>query len=652
MKKFIICFLAAAFVLLLSCAAAEQSSTLLVYMCGTDMQDAALEDLYEIADVDNGDAVNVVILAGGASYWDLEDLRGNTLNYMAIRDGYIEDEDNWGYASMGNPDTLVRFIKHGISEYPADRYIVILWDHGAGAAGGLCFDETADDDGLTVVEIDEALKSLQQSVPGFHINIFGCDACMMASYELAVVLSRYPVDYFVGSQELEPYTGWYYTGWLEMLADDPAMSDEDLCKAIVDTFMEDGLANEPDDYLTLSAVSLAHIPALQDSMERFAAVLSGQLEGGNMSAVRRGRSRLYTFGEFDDGSWDMVDLGAALDVFAQFDPENAAEAKKCLSKAVITSCQTDNLDTCSGLSVLIPQDITDEFNEYKDGFNISGIIPNWIGFINGYAALLQGGSYHFTATQTAPISVGSGFSESFISVYANPFGLWTWNDEAESYEETAAEEVTVTDSDQGFTAVLQQEDLAYLDYVEGTFLIDISDEEMECYVDLGSLQNNLINWQTGTVCSLFDGSWPTLDGQIVTMYDQTSNQHSRRSLIPVKLNGQYTYLVVEFPAGSTEGRIIGANAGYDDNGLPIRSVTKLKAGDEIIPVYTMYYAEDDEAELEETEFEGDPIVWKDGMTVIYEDLSDEDEPMIMLFCFTFYDIFGNDNMSEMIEFEI
>ena len=120
----------------------------------------------------------------------------------------------------------------------------------------------------------------------------------------------------------------------------------------------------------------------------------------------------------------------------------------------------------------------------------------------------------------------------------------------------------------------------------------------------------------------------------------------------MKLNGEYTYLVVVFPAGSTEGRIIGANAGYDENGLPIRHTTKLNPGDKIVPVYTMYYETEDMDDLEETEFEGDEIIWQDGMTVTYEDLSDETESTEMLFCFIFNDIFGEDSMSEMIAFEL
>ncbi len=655
MKKLLLPVMILLFVLCLNSGlAANKTTTLLVYMCGTDLQEDACEDLYEMADIEAGDSINIVVLAGGASSWDLEDLEGGKLNFMVIRDGYIEELEDWGSGSMGEAKTLAGFLEYGLTEYPADRTVAVLWDHGAGSEGGICFDETANDDGLTIVEIDKALQSLQKSVPGFHIDIFGCDACMMATYEMAAMLSGYSIDYFVASEELEPGTGWYYTGWLEYLANDPAISDEDLCGAIAETFMDAALNDEPDEYLTLSAVSLADIKALQDSMESFASVMSGQLQSGNLSAVTRGRSRLYTFGSFDDGSWDMVDRGAALDAFAQFDPQNAAEAKKHLSKAVLFSLQTENLPECSGLSILIPQDTTHEFDEYRDGINLTDVIPNWIGFVNEYVTRLisGGGSYQISPSGACQISTDTWFDQPFISAYSSPYGSWSWDDETGDYSESDEPEIMITDTAQGFTATLTADDLAYLDYVEGMLLMDVSDSEMEGYVDLGSTRNNLINWQTGTVVSLFDGTRPTFGGQLVPMYDQTSNENSRRSLIPVKLNGQYTYLVVVFPAGSTEGRIVGANAGYDDNGLPIRNVTKLKPGDEIIPVYTMYYDTDDKDDLEEMEFDGDPIVWQDGMTVVYEDLYDDEEPTTMLFSFTFYNIFGEDTMSEFIEFEI
>ena len=652
MKK-IICALAVLLVLCLGCAlAAAETTTVLVYMCGTDLQEDACEDLIEMAEADPSDDINIVVLAGGAKEWSLDLLKGNTRNLLSFQSEDDEVED-WGRKSMGSPESLKEFLEYGLKEFPADRMIVILWNHGAGSEGGVCFDETANDDGLTVVELNKVLGSL--NVPDWHIDIFGCDACMMGTYEMAAMLSHYDIDYYVASEELEPGTGWYYTGWLQDLKNDPSISDEDLCGSIIENYMEAGLANTPDDYLTLSAVKLSEVGALEKSMEKFADVMSGELEGGNLSAVRRGRSRMYTFGSFDDGSWDMVDLGAVLDAYSQFDSATATEAKRCLSKAVILSKQTDNLDTVCGMSILLPQDTTESWDEYEAGFALTDVIPNWVSFVSKYVDQLTGGSYSCSATGTCQFGSGYEWEE---EEYFVPFswydGCLFWDDEEECYgNEIEIEAYSLADDDEGFTVQLSQEDLANLDYVEGMLMMDLSENENEiCYVDFGTMQNNLIDWKTGTVVSLYDGTWPIFGGQPVPLYDQSVNENSRRSLIPVQLNGEYTYLVVVFPADSNEGRIIGANAGYDANGLPIRNVTKLQPGDKIKPVYTMYYEEEGKEDLQESEYLGEEITWQDGMTVTYEDLSDEDDPVQMMFCFDIYDIFGEDTLSDIIAFEL
>ena len=630
--------------------AEEQNTTVLVYLCGTDLQEDACMDLVEMAEVEARDAINLVVLAGGANSWEFEELQGGSRTVAVIRDGYFESLEDWGRGSMGSPDTLEAFLRYGLTEYPADRTVVILWNHGAGSEGGVCFDETADDDSLTVSEIHDVLSGLQASLPDFHINIFGCDACMMATYEMAAMLSSFDLDYYVASEELEPGTGWYYTDWMDMLKNDPGVSDEEICRTIVDSYMEQGLQDSPDSCLTLSAVDLSAIRKLKPCMERFATVISDQVEGGNLSMVRRGRSRLYTFGSFVDASWDMVDLGAMLDTYAQFDPSLAAEARSLLRQAVLCNAQTDNLDPCSGLSILLPQDTADTFDEYRDGLDLTGIIPNWVSFVNDYAGVLTSGHYQFTASQVCPVSSSEEVEGSFTP--SSFFSSLLWNDETGDYCEAETEEVAIDLDAQGFTATLSPEDLDYLDYVEGMLMMDISDEGITGYVDFGIMRNNLVDWNTGTVLSLYDGTWPVFGGQPVPLYDQTSNDHSRRSLIPVKLNGEYTYLVVVFPADGTEGRIIGANAGYDDNGLPIRSVTELNSGDEIVPVYTFYYEEEGMEELQESEFDGSPVYWQEGMTVTLADLSDEDDPIDMYFCFVFNDIFGEYTMSDLVAFQL
>ena len=133
-------------------------------------------------------------------------------------------------------------------------------------------------------------------------------------------------------------------------------------------------------------------------------VLAGQIRDGNLSEVRRARSRLYTFGSYDDGSWGQVDLGEALDAYARFDVETAAEVRQCLARAVTVNRQTDNLDTCCGISILIPQDTTKEFDTFRDEYRVAGVIPNWIGFLDQYVSGLQGGSWHFSVADAGQVA--------------------------------------------------------------------------------------------------------------------------------------------------------------------------------------------------------------------------------------------------------
>ena len=639
-------------------ALAETRTTVLFYLCCTDTDEAALEDLEEMAAVAGGDDINLVVLAGGMRQWGMEDLKGGTRNLLVIRDGYLESVEDWGAKSMGSADCLTEFLKYGLQQFPAERNVVILWDHGAGSGGGICFDGLAGEDGLTLVEIDQALSRLQTETGGFHIDIFGCDACMMATYELAVVLSHYNIDCFVASEDLEPMSGWEYTTWLQAIKDNPGIDDEALCETIVNSFMAAGLQEDPEDYLTMSAVSLPAVRDLEADMEQFSAYMAGEVQAGNITGIRRGRSRMYTLGSFDDASWDMVDLGTVLNTYAQFAPESAAQAKRRLNSAVITSRYTDNLNACSGLSVFIPQDTAGEYSEYSSGMDLSAYIPNWTDFVSSYASRIGGGqSYSFSASQPSTVAPGTTFTAYDNSwFYSGSGGYFGWNDETEMYEEEplAGQDFLISDSEYGFTVTVPKDQLAYLDSVEGMLMMDISDEETDAYIEFGILQDNLVNWDSGTVYSLFDGTWPVFGGQMVPLYDQIIAEGSRRSLVPVKVNGEATYLVVVFPSGSPEGRVLGTSAGYDDSGLPVRNVTPLRDGDRIVPVYTAFCADaDSDDEYEEMEFDGDEIRWQEGMTVTFEDLSDEDdEPLEAMFCFVLNDIYGDYTMTDIISFEI
>ncbi|MBR3494985.1 MAG: hypothetical protein IKH38_06100 [Clostridia bacterium] len=643
MKRLLLGVLLCAALLIFGAAAlAEANTTLLVYMVGTDIETSACVDLLEMADAKNDEEINIVVLAGGTKKWRLQELKGGVRNLAVIRNGRIDTVTSWGRKSMGSAQSLSEFLTYGLKEYPAQRTMLVLWDHGAGSEGGVCFDEMWGDDGLSITEINQALSMTEQEVGDFHLDLFGCDACLMATYEMAAMLSGYQIDWFVASQEVEPSAGWEYSSWLKELGRDPFLPTEVLCRRIADTYMKASLRKDPDDMLTMSAVSLRRMRELRASVEDFAIQLTGCLQEGNLAEVRRARSRMYAFGSKSDDSWDMVDLAAVLKAYEHLAPEESARAQRCLREAVLVNTQTENLDTCSGLSILIPQDTTDSFRENSDGFELSFCAHNWADFVRGYVSLLQGGSYTFSAS--VPVRVVEEEETPFFPLQSAP--------ETVSYEASPPEEETApatAAAEYQFTAQLNPEDLKYLDDVEGLLLLDGSDEEIECYVDLGTLRNNRIDWETGTVYSLFDGSWPVLGDQLVPVYDQVLNERIHRSLIPVKVNGERTYLVVDF-SGDGTGRVLGTNAGYDSHGLPIRDTLHLQPGDRVIPVYTMFYR-DDAGEIQETDFDGDEFLWEEDMTVTHERLEDEQLMIPAYFCFSFTDLFGNETLGEMIAFE-
>ena len=205
----------------------------------------------------------------------LRDLTGEAVNRFTISYDTFNDLQTLAWQNMGDSQTLCDFIDWAAGAYPADRYILVLWDHGGGY-NGVCFDETADYDSLTIHEVNDALYAYQQRHPSFRLDIIGFDACLMATYEMAAHMASY-ADYMVASEELEPGIGWNYQGWIGDLAANPEMSSADIAVSIADQFMAACLSDNPNDYLSQSVINLSAIPTLKAQLETFSAYLTDAL---------------------------------------------------------------------------------------------------------------------------------------------------------------------------------------------------------------------------------------------------------------------------------------------------------------------------------------------------------------------------------------
>lgn len=114
---------------------------------------------------------------------------------------------------MADASTLKNFLTWGCEFAPADRYGLILWNHGAGPLMGMCLDELYPDEEtgmntLSLNELEEALKG--SSFAKEKLVFIGFDACLMCSLEIASLVSPY-AEYMIASQETEPASGWDYS---------------------------------------------------------------------------------------------------------------------------------------------------------------------------------------------------------------------------------------------------------------------------------------------------------------------------------------------------------------------------------------------------------------------------------------------------------
>ncbi|MBN1303030.1 MAG: hypothetical protein JXA13_01240 [Anaerolineales bacterium] len=220
-----------------------------------------------------------------------------------------------GEIPMDDPDTLADFVIWAIGAYPADRYILIMSDHGMGFPGGWT-DPDPENNANDVIDLDELEGALEKIVSKTGISRFdliGMDACLMGMLEVYNALSPYS-DYAVASQEVEPSLGWAYSAFLGGLVDTPAMGVDELARDIVDSYLSedarlldgtsrrqfltgygvqedispDDLADQLGSKSTISAIDLAVLPRVNKDLDAFLLALK------KVDQEKVAESRTYT----------------------------------------------------------------------------------------------------------------------------------------------------------------------------------------------------------------------------------------------------------------------------------------------------------------------------------------------------------------------
>ena len=340
--------------------------TIIVYMDGdNDLDSYAWDDLSELESVSSTDEIKIVTQLdayyscnGTFRYYITGAAPG--ASYPLYPDDIVQtlSEQN-----MADPATLTSFVNWAAANYPAEKYLLVLWDHGAGwrdrniLTKGVIWDDTSGDF-MTMAELVQGLNGVNEG-----IDIIGFDACLMQMAEVAYEmngLTNLP-NYMVASQASEWGDGWPYDDILAHLLANPGMAGGTLCETIVNDFINycgsegtlsvlDFSAGTYDTYTALNSFALALMASsYQDEI-----------------ATARSSAQSYSYGS----GYRIKDLYDFAERIKNSVPDCQSEAQTVMDQVndlVLFEAHTGSgVANSHGLSIYLPDSASEYDDDYDD----------------------------------------------------------------------------------------------------------------------------------------------------------------------------------------------------------------------------------------------------------------------------------------------
>ena len=567
-------------------SASEGTWGIYLYMCGSDLETnygLATTDLEEIMGNDLPEGVTVVIETGGAKEWHNEVVDPEMLNrfVMQLDQGWREEPQP--LANMGDGQTFADFLAFCHENYPADREVVIVWDHGGGSVGGVALDEVFGYESLSLAEIREAMAQVyEEDTENPPLEIVGFDACLMATVDTANVLNGFS-RYMVASEETEPGCGWNYRDWLAGLCEDPSMETRDLGTLICDTYLVGCEEIGDSDQATLSVVDITMLEPLLEAYNNFGteALVGASEDSSFFAEFGRGAANAENYGGNtpSSGYCNMVDLGDLAIQNQELLPDSSEEVLQALNDCVVYTVCGDYRTQATGISCYYSYNgDTEEYSNYVT-------ISSSEGFDAYYDYMLNG-----TLDEEM---------QSYLSDTVEAEVEYTPLDSISPIGSGEELDLPVNLDEDGYAVLSLQEDLAAT-ISDITFELSYYDEEEDIMIYLGSDNDIEMDWENGLFKDNFRGVWGSLDGCLCHMEVIYSNDEYTFYNVPILLNGENYQLKVVYDYRDEAFHILGANKGVDDYGMADKNTVQLQPGDEIT---TLHYAStlsgDDEMQLVE-----------------------------------------------------
>ena len=598
----------------------EDVVTIMVYLCGTDLESRSgmgTSDLQEMASANIGSKVNLLVYTGGCSSWrnNIVSSRVNQV-YQVLNGGVKCLIKDAGTSPMTDPENLGSYIQWCAANYPANRYELILWDHGGGSVSGYGYDEKNKRSGsMTLSGIQKALEK-----GGVKFDFVGFDACLMATAETALMLGNY-ADYLVASEETEPGVGWYYTDWLNALNSNTSISTVELGKNIVDSFVETCDRKCRGQKTTLSLVDLAElsntVPTLLNS---FSKSVSSQIAGNNYQQIAQARNQSREFAA--STKIDQVDL---VHLAINTGLKEGDALAKAIRSAVKYNRTSVNMSNAYGLSIYFPYRSS---AKYVDSMSKT---YNEIGMDADYTTCIR----QFASLQVSGQAAGGGSGSPYSTLFGDYAGQFSGVSSQDSSELIGALLSSFLGGDYSSVsgmgssgasflsdrALSEEDTLSYLQehhfdanqlgWVEedGKEKIKLSEEqwgmvtdlELNTFFDTGNgyadmgLDNVYDFDEAGNLIADEGKVWISINNQPVAYYHMDTlddgTNYTITGRVPCLLNGELTNLLLVFDSENENGYVAGAIADYskdDEIEVVAKSTVELVEGDVIQPVCDVY----------------------------------------------------------------
>jgi len=579
--------------------------TIMVYLCGTDLESKsgmASNDLGEMTKATISDKVNLLVYTGGCRDWKNDVISDSVNQIYKVESGGVRCiVKNDGTDAMTKPDTLSRFIKYVSSNYPANRNILILWDHGGGSISGYGYDEK--NSGAGSMGLSGINKALSDA--GMKFDFIGFDTCLMATYENALMLNQY-ADYLIASEETEPGIGWFYTNWLTHLSNNTSIPTLDLGKEIADDFVETCAQKCPGQKATLSVVDLAELSnTTPDTFKSFAVEAASLCKSDDYQKVSDARAGSRSFAV--SAQKDMVDLAH---LGYNIGTEDSVAMADSIVGAVKYNRASTNMANSYGLSIYFPYQKVSGVDSAVKTYEAIGLDDDYAKAIRSFASLEVAGQATSVDSSSplgsllgsfigqSPVSSG-GVADIFSSLLSGGstasamdlsgltsfFGRDLDIDAAEEYitnNQFDSSALKWTNNGTQNVISLSEEQWSMVQGLE----LNVFYDDGEGYIDLG-LDNVFEFTDDGDLIGEYDGTWLAIDSQPIPYYHEDTITIRSETLItgyvPILLNGERAELLISFDEKNPDGVVTGARRVYKDGETDTvaKSETELAAGDKI-----------------------------------------------------------------------